>query len=326
MPVVLVTGATGCIGSNLVLELARRGHEVRILCRPSSDLDILDSLPVQRFTGDICDSALLRAATRGCTTVYHAAALVTFARSAEKEQIRVNVLGTREVVRACLESGVATLVHTSSVTSIGYPPAGTLADEGTPLQQASPRGYKLSKVLAEDEVRDGIAQGLRAVIVNPSVVIGERDSRFHGGQLVRDSKRGRILFWVEGGMNVVYVGDVVKGMRLAAERGRTGERYILGGENLTHEEIFRRTAAIVGSRQPIAKLPLGFLKGVGVAAESLARLTGTKPLMTADLASAAGRFNWYSSVKAERELGYSMTSFDEAVSAAYLWYKEHGLL
>jgi dihydroflavonol-4-reductase len=326
MQSVLVTGATGCVGSNLAIALHQAGFRVRILRRPSSRVEVLDNIPREEFTGDILDEALLRRAVQGCGTVYHTAAVVTFSRANREEQQRVNVRGTRTIVDACLAEGVTTLVHTSSVAAIGYPMPGVLADETLVVDRGTAQGYKLSKVLAEDEVSNGVARGLRAVIVNPSVIIGERDTRFHAGQLIRDIKRGLIPFYVDGGMNIVYVGDVVRGMMQAATKGRTGERYILAGENLTHREIFSRAAKLVGGRRPLARLPLGPVRVAGKVIERASRLMGVTPLLTADMAMLAGRKIWFSTAKAERELGFTKTPFDEAILAAYRWYKEHGLM
>jgi dihydroflavonol-4-reductase len=262
----------------------------------------------------------------GCDTVFHTAALVTFARKARVEQLRINVLGTRAVVRACLATGVRSLVHTSSVTAIGTPPPREPADETLVADRSHAAGYKLSKILAEDEVLDGIGSGLHAMIVNPSVIVGERDTRFHAGQLIRDIKRGHIPFYVDGGMNIVYVGDVAEGMIAAAEQGRTGERYILAGENLTHKEIFRRTAALIGGRPPLARFPLSLLTKLGGLVESVSGVLGVEPPLTRDLAAIAGRYHWFTAAKAEKELGFKATSFDRTIMAAYEWYRDNGYL
>ncbi|HUI09882.1 MAG TPA: NAD-dependent epimerase/dehydratase family protein [Bacteroidota bacterium] len=326
MQTALVTGAAGCVGSSLVFHLHDKGVRVRTLTRPGSNLGALGDIPVEAHRGDICDAALLREAARGCDVVFHTAAVVTFARSAREEQHRVNVLGTRAVVRACIECGVGALVHTSSVTTIGTPAPGQEADESLTADRACARGYKLSKLLAEDEVQEGVAAGLRAVIVNPSVIMGERDTHFHAGQLVRDIRKGRIPFYVEGGMNIVYVGDVAGGMIAAAERGRTGERYILAGENMTHREIFRRTASLVGGMAPFARFPLPLLRAVGAIVEGACAIAGTEPPLTRDLAAIAGRYHWFSADRARRELGFTATPFDETILATYHWYAAHGYL
>jgi len=326
MHTALVTGAAGCVGSSLVFRLHDRGVQVRTLTRPGSNLAVLEGIPVEPFTGDICDEDVLHAAVRGCDAVFHTAAVVTFARKAREEHIRVNVHGTRAVVRACIECGAGSLVHTSSVTTIGTPPPGSEADETLAADRSQARGYKLSKILAEDEIQEGVRQGLRAVIVNPSVIIGERDTHFHAGQLIRDIRRGRIPFYVRGGMNIVYAGDVAEGMIAAAERGRAGERYILAGENMTHREIFRRTASLVGGFPPFARFPLPLLRAVGGIVEEVSALIGLEPPLTRDLAAIAGRYHSFSVAKARRELGFTATPFDETIMAAYRWYADHGYL
>jgi dihydroflavonol-4-reductase len=326
MPTALVTGAYGCVGSALAIRLHESGVTVRTYTRKESDTRVLAGIPLEPHTGDICDAGPLRRAMEGCNVVYHTAAVVTFARRAREEQRRVNVLGTRTVVRCCLDAGIGTLVHTSSVTAIGTPPEGLPADETFEPDRTHARGYKLSKILAEDEVREGVSRGLRAVIVNPSVVVGERDTHFHAGSLIRDIKRGLIPFYVSGGMNIVYVGDVASGMIAAAARGRTGERYILAGDNLTHQEIFRRTAALIGGRPPLARFPLPLLSGAGLLVEAVSGVFGVEPPLTRDLASVAGRYHWFTSAKAGTELGFSATAFDRTIMAAYDWYRQNGYL
>ena len=326
MAILLVTGATGCIGSNLAARLAAEGHHVRILRRAASSLRALEGVLVEHCLGDVLDPESLTRAMQGCEIVYHAAALVSHATSRAGEQHTVNVIGTRNVVEACLRAGVRKMVHVSSVAAIGYPREGELATEETPFNWTGRPGYRTSKLLSEKEIATGVDRGLDAVIVNPAVVVGERDVNYRGGQLVRDARRGLLLFYVEGGMNVVYVGDVVNGMIRAAARGRTGERYILGGENLTHKEIFQRTAKLVGARGPLGCLPIPLLKGGAAAIETFCSLLHINPWVTADLVANAGKFNWYSSGKAVSELEYTVTSFDVTILRAYEWYRAHGYL
>ncbi len=213
---ILVTGATGCIGSNLAARLLADGHEVRILRRPTSDLRAVADLPVEHSMGDVRDPDSLIRAMEGCDIVYHAAAFVTHAAKDRDEQYQINVIGTRNVVTACRTAGVRRLVHVSSIAAIGFGRPGEPANEETPFTWTGRPGYKTSKYYSELEVAKGIEQGIDAVVVNPSVVVGERDIHFRGGQLIRDARRGLLLFYVDGGMNVVYVGDVVDGMIRAA--------------------------------------------------------------------------------------------------------------
>jgi dihydroflavonol-4-reductase len=185
-------------------------------------------------------------------------------------------------------------------------------------------GYKLSKYLAEKEVLAGVELGLDAIIVNPSVVIGERDVHMHGGQLLKSAKRGLLPFYIAGGMNIAYVGDVVRGHIFAALKGRKGERYILGGHNMTHKDIFRRIAQLVGGWPPFAKLPVALLRLGARVTELGCNMIGVEPLISSDLVAEAGMYNWFSSEKAQRELGYTVSPFDEAVLATSRWYDEHG--
>jgi dihydroflavonol-4-reductase len=326
MPTALVTGATGFLGSNLCRALQESGWQIRAFRRPLSPLPFALRSGSTEVIGDITDADTLASATMGCDAVFHAAALVSFSRRVSLEQHRVNVLGTRTVVNACLFSRVPLLIHTSSVAAIGLAPDGELADESTPLDRTSLHGYRESKVLAEEEVQRGIQAGLRAVIVNPAVIVGEGDTRFHGGEIIRAVKNGLVPLYARGGMNIVSVSDVVQGMLSAVSHGRTGERYILAGENLRHREIFERTADLIGGLKPIGEVPTGLLRLTAGTVELLFRALGKEPPLTADLAAVAGRTLWYSSEKARRELGFSSVPFDETILRAYDWYRKHGYL
>ncbi|MDL1891878.1 SDR family oxidoreductase [Sphingobacteriales bacterium CHB3] len=323
---VLVTGGTGFVGSNLAEALLEKGCNVRILRRESSDMRAIEGIDVEHVIGDVRDCESLKKAMKGCDTVFHTAALVTFEKEKAELQREINVGGTRNIVHACLASGVQRLVHTSSIAAIGYPINGALATEETPFNWPKTWGYKYSKHKSEEEVLNGVKQGLDAVIVNPSVIVGERDIHFHGGDILRRVKKWQVFMYVEGGMNVVYVGDVVKGHIAAAENGRSGERYILAGENLTHKEVFRRTARIVGGFSPVAKLPLPALRLAAKIIERGSKLIGTEPIITQDLVSGAGRYNWFSCEKATRELHYTITPFEDTVRRAYSWYRMKGLM
>jgi len=326
MKSVLVTGGTGFVGSNLAIALRTAGCDVRILRRRTSDLRAIGNADVQHFLGDIRDGRAVRQAVKGCDTVFHTAAVISHWRAERDLMFAVNIQGTANIVDACLESG-AKLVHTSSIAAIGYEPDGRPADEMTRFNwDGFDIGYRISKFRAEQEVFRGVKQGLAAVIVNPANVIGPRDIHFHGGRIIRDVYKKRIFYHIAGGLNMVFVGDVVAGHMAAAHRGRIGERYILGGENLSLLEIFSTTAEIVGGIKPAFRVPPWGVKIVASAAEAMSKLVGVKPWVSRELVAGMEIHNWYSSEKARRELGYLITPFRQAVQETFEWYKRNGFL
>lgn len=324
---VLVTGATGFLGSNLAASLVAEGHDVRILRRTSSSLSAIHDLDVEHVIGDIRDPDAVRSAVRGCDAVFHAAALVSYWKLQRAEMYDINIGGTINVVRACLKENVGKLVHTSSVAAVGYRKDGLPADESTPFNWDSyDVGYRISKFRAEQEVLKGVQAGLPAVIVNPSVIIGERDISFNGGQIVRDVFKKRIFYYIDGGISAVYVGDVVRGHLAAARIGRIGERYLLTGENLTHKQIIDTTAEVVGGWKPVFKLPFWGAKAIAAVSETVANLTGTKPWIGRELVAGLNLTCWFSCEKAVRELGHSVTPFRTAVERTFEWYRAYGML
>jgi len=324
---ILITGGTGFIGSNLAAVLVHQGYSVRILRRASSDLFNVKTLPVEHYIGDVRDSESLRQAIRGCDTVFHTAAMVSFWRPFRALQQEINVTGTRNVVEACLGERVERLVYTSSIAAIGHPTNGELANEATPFNwQNLDNGYKNSKHLAEKEVEKGLSQGLDAVMVNPALVIGPGDIHFNGGKIIKSVAKHQALFYIKGGANIVFVDDVVRGHIAAALRGRKGEKYILGGDNLTHKEIFQVTAEIVGGIVPRIRMPVPLLRLAARSFDVAGRILGRELLITSEMISGAGLRNWYSSEKAQRELGYTITPFREAVKKTYDWYVQNHLL
>jgi len=324
---VLVTGGTGFIGSNLAVALISEGCSVRILRRLHSDLRAIGDAPVEHSIGDIQDVESLRRAMKGCDTVFHTAAMVSYWRRQREEMYRINIGGTRNVVDACLRLGVQRLIHTSSIAAIGYPEDGGLARETNQFNwDRYDIGYRISKHKAEQEIHRGVQHGLDAVMVNPSVVIGPRDIKFHGGQLIRDIYWKRLFYYVDGGMNIAFAEDVVKGHILAARRGRKGDRYILGGENLTHRQIISTIADVVGGIQPFFKVPQWAVRSIAVVAEGIGSTLNRKPWVTRELLASSSLFNYFTSEKAERELGYMRTPFREAVQKTFSWYKQQGLL
>jgi len=326
MTSILVTGATGCVGSNLTIELLRRGYTVRVFHRSPAHTLTLRGIDVEHFCGDVREKSILRTAMRGCDTVFHTAAIVSFEKRRHEEQFDINVNGTRNVVELCLELGVQKLIHTSSVAALGFRKDGGYIDESIPYNWGTTSGYRYSKYCSELEVLKGVERGLHAVIVNPTVIIGARDVYMHGGQIVRDIVRGRIPIYVAGGMNVVDVRDVVDGLLAASERGRSGERYILGGWNMTFKEVFDVAAKVLGGRKPFVKVPVWVAKAIGHVAEHIATITNTRPWITSETLATIGTNNWYSIEKAKHELGYVPRPIEDAMREAYRWYKENGML
>lgn len=323
---ILVTGGTGFIGSNLAIALVREGYRVRILRREHSDLRAIGDADVEHFIGDVRDIEALKRAVHGCETVFHTAAVVSYWRRERKMMFDVNIGGTRNVVEACLATGVERLIHTSSVAAIGFNPNGH-ADETNEFNwHTYDVGYRISKYLAEQEIRRGLKLGLSAVMVNPSIVIGPRDIHFHGGQIIRDVYKKRIFYYPDGGTNIVYVDDVVRGHIAASRQGRTGERYILAGENMTNKQMLEGVAEVVGGIKPVFRIPKVLASGIAATAETVATLTRTKPWITRELTAGIDLHLYFSAAKAMRELAFKATPFREAVQQAFRWYRENGLL
>ena len=333
----LVTGATGFVGANLACALAERGDRVRALVRRSaSRLDALEGVPVEYAAGDILDSDSLLEAMRGCQVVFHVAAVSQYWRSGAEAVYRVNVEGTRNVLHAALKCGVQRLVHTSSVAALGYSPPNAPADE----TQTFPDHlrwfvYGHSKHLSELEVHEAIGRGLPAVIVNPCVVLGPRDVNFVSGSLIRASVRGQLRVVPPGGSNLVHVADVVAGHIAAAERGRVGERYILGGENLSHKAAARMLSQVTGGPPPLLTLPAWSLPALARLVDAVNRLnrplakTGDfrkPPLVTGQQIRLGACTFYVRNDKAVRELGLPRTPLRQAAAEACAWYREHGLL
>lgn len=321
----LVTGATGCVGANVVAALAERGYGVRAMRRPTSCLDALQGLEVEWVVGDVLDPESLAQALEGCDLAFHVAAVSDYWRTAAETIYRVNVDGTRNVVAAALAAGVRRLVYTSSVGALGVPPDGRLLDEEAVFNLPPHRfPYGHSKHLAEEVVREAVAQGLGGVIVNPAAVIGPRDIHWIGGSLLREVQRGWAWFVPPGGTCWAASTDVGLGHVLAAERGRSGERYLLGGENLTHRETVEIVAEVVGGRRPLLTLPRFLMGPLAVATRGACRLFCFP--FSAEQVWLSARDIYCDSSKAVRELGYPQTPFRTAVEEAYIWYRERGLL
>jgi dihydroflavonol-4-reductase len=324
----LVTGATGFVGSAVVRALLRVGEEVRVLVRPGSDLSNLEGLKnVETVPGEMRDPSSLRSALKGCRRLYHVAALYSLWLPNPSEIYETNVMGTRNLMKAALEMGVERVVHTSTVGAVVLPKEGGPGNEGTSLSLQEIVGhYKRSKFLAEQEVRDLIPKGLPAVIVNPSAPIGPRDVKpTPTGQMIVDFLKGRMWAYLETGLNLIDVGDVAEGHLLAAEKGRVGERYILGHRNLFLREIFGILARISGRRAPILRIPYSMVLPLAyISTEISNRVTHRPPRIPLEGVRMAKRPMFFDSTKAVHELGLPQRSVEGALEQSVVWFREHG--
>jgi len=326
-PRALVTGSTGCVGANVAAALVSRGYDVRALRRETSRLDALDGLAPQLVVGDVLDADSLRFACSGCALVFHVAAVSDYWRVPSHRIYEVNVEGTRNVLAAAAEAGCERLVYTSSVGALGVPQAGHLIDETCQFNLPPRRfPYGDSKRMAEDLVWEAVTDGLDAVIVNPAAVMGVRDIHFIGGSVLREVQRGTSWFSPPGGLNWVDAETLGLGHVLAAERGRTGERYILGGENITHRASLEVVAEVVGGRKPMLTLPRF---SMGVAAwliDAFNTVSPGTPALVGQQARLSSEMLYCDWGKARRELGLPETPFRAAVEHAYAWYRARAYL
>ena len=302
--------------------LAARGHKVRALVRPASRLRELDVEPV---TGDLRDAASLDRAAAGCGLVFHVAADYRLWARDSSELYRSNVDGTKNLLEAARRAGVERFVYTSTVGCIGMP-QGREGDETCPVSLEEMTGaYKRSKFLAERAALEFAAQGFPVIAVNPTAPIGDHDFKpTPTGKIILDFLKGAMPAFIDTGLNLVDVKDVAEGNLLACERGRPGERYILGAENLTLAEILQRLARITGRKAPTVKLPYAVAYAAGVASTAWARLTGTPPLAPLDAVRMAKKKMWVSTAKARQELGYAPGPVDAALARAVAWFEENG--
>ncbi len=323
----LVTGASGFVGSAVARRLLDAGHRVRALVRPTSDRRNLVGLSLEIVHGDLTESPSLVRALEGCDALFHVAADYRLWTPVPEELYRANQAGAVNIMRAALAAGVARIVYTSSVATLGWNKDRSPADEATPSTIEDMIGhYKRSKFLAEAEVTRMVErEGLPAVIVNPTAPVGPRDIRpTPTGRMILDAARGRVPAYVDTGLNIVHVDDVAQGHLLAYERGRIGARYILGAENLTLQQILTRVATIAGQKPPRIRLPHNAILPIAYVAEAWARISRREPLVTIDGVRLSKKTMFFSSDKATRELGYAPRPADAALTDAVLWYREHG--
>jgi dihydroflavonol-4-reductase len=326
--IAFITGASGFVGSAVTRELLREGLGVRALVRRNSPRKNLDGLNIEIVEGDMRDQASMRQAVKGARYVFHVAADYRLWAPDPGEIIRANIEGTRSVMEAARDVGAERIVYTSSVATLKLHEDGSPANESEPLSETEAIGaYKKSKVAAERLVERMVGDGLPAVIVNPSTPIGPRDIKpTPTGRIVIEAAEGRMPAYVDTGLNMVHVDDVAVGHIAALRQGRIGERYILGGENMSLADLLGRIARSVGRSPPTIRIPRQLIYPIAIGAEALARLTGKEPFVTLDGLRLAKYLMYFSSAKAERELGYRTRPADEAIRDAIAWFRQAGML
>jgi dihydroflavonol-4-reductase len=324
----LVTGAAGFVGSHVARHLLGAGVPVRVLLRRSSRLDALDGLPVERVEGDLRDSASLVRALEGISTVFHVAADYRLWARHPEEIYENNVTGTRQLLDAARRAGVERFVYTSTVATMAVPRPGSLPNEETQSNLDEMIGhYKRSKFLAEQEALRAAAGGLPVVIVNPTAPIGPGDWKpTPTGRIILDFLNGRMPAYVETGLNFVAVEDVAAGHWLAAAHGRIGERYILGGRNLTLKNLLDALAKLTGRPAPRIRLPHAVALAAAYGDQFVSRVLGREPQIPVEGVRMSRHKMWVESSKASRELGYQATSIEAALERAVRWYEAHGYL
>ncbi len=322
MATTLVTGATGFLGWHVAQRLVERGHAVRALTRQGGPIAGLAAEPVK---GDLRDAASLERAVQGCRYVFHVAADYRLWLRDESEMYASNVTGTRDLLAASRRAGVERVVYTSTVGCIGFPEEGE-GDEDQPVSLAEMTGpYKKSKFLAEQEAI-AAARELDVTIVNPTTPIGERDIKpTPSGKIVVDFLAGKMPAFVDTGLNLVDVHDCAEGHLLALDKGRRGERYILGSENLHLREILARLARITGRKAPTWQIPHFVAYAAGAASTGWAAISGREPEVPLDAVRMAKQKMYASSRKAIRELGYAPSPVDDALARAVSWFRQQGM-
>lgn len=328
---VFVTGATGFLGSHVARVLAAQGADLRLLVRPTSDLRNVTDLNAELAQGDLRDPASIEKALAGCEVAFHVAADYRLWVRDPEQMYRSNVEGTRALLEAALKRGVRRVVYTSSVATMGFTTngyaGGHLTDEQSPVSLDEMIGhYKRSKFMAEQVAFDAAKSGVDVVIVNPTTPIGERDVKpTPTGRIVLDFLKRKFPAYVETGLNLVDATECARGHVQALEKGKSGERYILGGENLTLKQILDRLAAITGLKSPTVKLPYVFAYATGIVDEMVTgRLLGREPRATIDAVRMGRKMMFVSSSKAERDLGWRAVPVDGALRRSVEWFRANG--
>lgn len=325
---VLVTGASGFVGSSVARKLKERGFAVRALVREASPTAHLSELDLEFAKGDLRDAASVHEAMRDVRYVFHVAADYRLWARDPHEIVRNNLASTRNIMEAARDAGVERIVYTSSVATLKCRPVGDPADETMPLLEEHAIGaYKRSKVAAERLVERMVGEGLPAVIVNPSTPIGPCDVKpTPTGRIIVEAAAGRMPAFVDTGLNMVHVEDVAEGHMLAFDKGTIGERYILGGQNATLSDILAVVAGEMGRKAPKIKIPRGAIVPLAMAAEMVARRTGKEPFVTLDGLRMSKNRMFFTAAKAERELGFKARPYAEGIRDAIGWFQRAGYL
>lgn len=322
----LVTGATGFVGAAVVRALLKSGVEVRVFARRNSDFTNLQQFKIDGVYGDLRDKDSLRNALSGCQHLYHVAAHYALWARDSSIFYDVNVAGTKNIMEAARAAGTERIVYCSTIGAIGLPPDGGPGTENTPVSLSQMAGhYKRSKYLAEQEVLTLAKKGLPVVIVNPSAPVGEGDVRpTPTGQVIVDFMKGRMWAYIETGMNIVDVDDVAAGHLLAMQKGRIGERYILGTKNLTLREVFAILSSLTGVKAPSVKLPRQFVLPLAYLNGAFSYVTSIPPRIPLEGVKMAKYKMHYDCSKAIRELGIPQTPPEVALEKAVRWFRDHG--
>lgn len=325
-PIALVTGATGFVGNAVARALIRNGRQVRVLARRHSNPKLLTGLGVELFYGDLRKPESLAPAVHGCHEVYHVAAQYTFFNPDPKEIYSSNVEGTHNILKAALKANVGRVVYTSTVGAVGIPGNGEPGDEDTPISLFDCKGhYKRSKFLAEQEAMSFFRKGLPLIVVNPSAPVGIADVKpTPTGKMILDFLNRKMPAYIDTGLNLIDVDDCAMGHLLAAEKGRPGERYILGHKNLTLREILHELAALTGLRAPRMQVPYRLALGFAHLSEGLSRFTRRPPAIEVEAVQLGKRRMFFNPAKAVRELGLPQTPVREALRKAVDWYLQNG--
>ena len=322
-----VTGATGFLGSHVARVLGEQGADLRLLVRSTSNLRNLEGIKAETATGDLRDSSSLEKGMSGCDTVFHVAADYRLWVRDPAEMYRSNVDGTKAILDAARKHGVRRVVYTSSVATVGFTGNGHPADEDSPVSLAAMIGpYKRSKFMAEQLAMEAGGSGMHVVVVNPTTPVGEQDVKpTPTGRIVVDFLKRRFPAYVETGLNLVDVRECAVGHVVALEKGRPGERYILGGENLTLKQILDKLGEISGLPSPKVKLPYVFAFATGIVDEAITgRLLHREPRATVDSVRMGKKKMFASCAKAERELGWKIVPVDGALRRAVQWFQANG--